>query len=442
MDAALDIKQGHVIRIVCVDDEPSILNALQRSLFDLNCQIRTAEDAQAALNMLETEPAEIVISDMRMPGMDGAAFLTEVASRWPETERILLTGFSDMESTIAAINNGKISCYLDKPWDDERLREIINKTIDLAEIKYRNAELENQIIAQNEQLKNWNEKLEKLVSERTAELEESNKKLNASNNELHEHYQTTVQLFSSLIEQRLGNQQTSNRTVIWVIKRLVKELNLSPEEQSALIYASVLRNIGKIGLPDEIIKAPYLSLNPKQQREFHRHTIIAETLLSSIPPLTQAAKILSQRDEHEDGSGHPNGLQRSEIGLPAAVLGLISDYFAYCNGQIDEQPCTPSQAISRIQELSDQHYRVEVVAAFEKIWPELSAQHQIRSEDNVSSIKLKPGMILSRDLITTSGTLLLAEGQMLDKALIEHLQKLEHEFQEVLKIYVQEVNSG
>lgn len=436
MDAAVDIKQGEVIRIVCVDDEPSILNALKRTLFDLNCQIRTAESAAIALDLLEAEPAEIIISDMRMPGMDGAAFLTEVATRWPETERILLTGFSDMESTIAAINKGKISRYMEKPWDDEQLREIISKTIELAEIKNRNAELEQQIIAQNEQLKEWNEKLEKKVAERTTELETSNQNLNKANSELQDHYQTTIQLFSSLIEQRLENRQTNNRTFIWVLERLANKLNLSQERQKSLVYAGVLRNIGKMGLPDRIIKPPYLTLNPEDQREYHQHTIIAETLLSSIPPLSGAAEILAQRDEHEDGSGHPNALNGEDIELAAAIMCVVGDYFSYCNGLIDDQPLTPSQAQARILELSGQYYRSEVVSEFEKIWPELASHYQLQSEDQLSSSDLKDGMVLSRDLITSSGTLLLAEGKALDAPLIEHLKKLEHKFQEKLNIYV------
>jgi len=441
MDAAVDTKKGLTTRIVLVDDEPAILNALKRTLFDLNCQIRTAENAKDALDLLSTEPAEIIVSDMRMPHMDGAEFLTEVATKWPDTERILLTGFSDMESTVAAINKGKINYYLEKPWDDDRLRKIISKGIELAEIKHRNTVLEAQVIEQNSELKNWNEKLEQQVAERTTELNLSNSKLQASVNELHGHYQTTVQLFSNLIEQRLGNQQAKGSTFVWVLKRLAKHLELPETDTKQLSYAGVLRNVGKVSLPDELLKTPYLSLSPEQQRAFHRHTIIAATMLSSTPPLLKAAHILAQREEHEDGSGYPNGLKQTEIDLPAAILCLVGDYFAYCQGLIDPLPLTPSQALNQIKSLSGQYYRAEVVAAFESAWPELCHRYQIQNEDQLSSNQLKAGMVLSRDLKTSCGTLLLAEGKELDAAIIKHLKKLEHSFQEKLDIYVLDEHS-
>jgi len=368
--------------------------------------------------------------------MDGAEFLTAVATKWPETERILLTGFSDMESTIAAINKGKINYYLEKPWDDDRLRKIINKGIELAEIKHRNALLEKQIHEQNEKLKVWNERLEEQVSERTVELKLSNERLQASISKLNNHYQTTIHLFSSLIEQRLGSNQTNSRTFVWALKKLAQRLGLPERQHKALAYAGILRNIGKIGLPDELLTTPYLSLTPIQQREFQRHTIIAETLLSSTPPLLESANILSQREEHEDGSGHPNALSGKNITMPASILCLVSDYFTSCNGYITETPLTPSQALTRVKELSGQYYREEVVNAFEKIWPELSDRYQIQSEEQYSSKRLKAGMVLSRDLKTENGTLLLAEGKSLDSAIIGRLIKLENNFQEKLNIYV------
>lgn len=441
MDAALEAEQGSTTRIMLVDDEPSILKALRRTLFDLNCEVQTADSAQEALTILQENPADIVVSDMRMPGMDGAEFLTEVATQWPDSERILLTGYSDMESTIAAINKGKINYYLEKPWDDERLRKIINRSIDLIDFRHRNELLEKQVQEQNEQLKAWNEKLEQQVEARTQELNEANSKLQNSVTELKEHYQTTIQLFSNLIDQRLGRNQTNSRTFVSALKRLAEELKLSKKETNDLTLAGVLRNMGKLGLADTLLDTPYLELSPEQQREFHRHTTIAETILSGTPPLLEASKILAQREEHEDGSGYPSGLSATDISLSAAALCVVADYFGYCNGVIDEQPLTPNQALSRVKELAGQYYRQEVVDKFETIWPELSADYQIQSEDQLRSGQLKAGMVLSRDLRTASGTLLLAEGKSLDDVMIERLKKLEKQFQEELDIYIQDENA-
>ena len=108
--------------ILCVDDAPNILNALNRLLRRPGHTVVTAESGAAGLELLEQHPVDMVISDMRMPQMSGDEFLRLVAERSPDTVRILLTGFSDLQSTIKAVNDGKIYRYLSKPWDDEELR--------------------------------------------------------------------------------------------------------------------------------------------------------------------------------------------------------------------------------------------------------------------------------------------------------------------------------
>lgn len=102
-------------RVLLVDDEPAVLDGLRRQL-RLSFEVSTAVGGAEALALLETsEPFAAVLSDMRMPVMDGATFLSLVRERHPDTVRLLLTGQSDMESTIAAINDGQIYQFLSKP---------------------------------------------------------------------------------------------------------------------------------------------------------------------------------------------------------------------------------------------------------------------------------------------------------------------------------------
>ena len=108
--------------VLCVDDEPSILSALRRVLRAEGCRILTAGSGAEALALLEAEPVDVVVSDMRMPVMDGARLLAEVRARWPGTARVLLTGYADMDATILAINEGQIYRYIHKPWDETELR--------------------------------------------------------------------------------------------------------------------------------------------------------------------------------------------------------------------------------------------------------------------------------------------------------------------------------
>ena len=107
--------------VLFVDDEPSILSALRRLFRPQGYRMLLAGSGEAALALLETEPVDLVVSDMRMPGMDGAALLAQVRERWPRVGRMLLTGYADMGSTAAAIQHAQIHRHITKPWDDREL---------------------------------------------------------------------------------------------------------------------------------------------------------------------------------------------------------------------------------------------------------------------------------------------------------------------------------
>ena len=105
--------------LLCVDDEANILSALRRLFRPHGYTVLTAGGGEEGLEILAREPVDLIISDMRMPVMDGARFLGEARKRHPDTVRLLLTGYADMESTIAAINSGQIARYIAKPWNDQ-----------------------------------------------------------------------------------------------------------------------------------------------------------------------------------------------------------------------------------------------------------------------------------------------------------------------------------
>ena len=100
--------------ILCVDDEPNVLVALRRLFHAQGYRVLTAQSGQIGLQMLEVEPVDLVISDMRMPEMDGARFLEQVRARRPDTVRLLLTGYADTQSILDAINRDEIYRYVTK----------------------------------------------------------------------------------------------------------------------------------------------------------------------------------------------------------------------------------------------------------------------------------------------------------------------------------------
>jgi len=117
------------IKILCVDDEPSVLNALRRLFLDEEYTIITATSAQDGLKLLESEHPQVVLADYRMPIMNGVEFLKEVLTLWPNTIRIVLSGYADTAAVVAAVNEGQIFKFMAKPWNDDELKLTIAKAI-------------------------------------------------------------------------------------------------------------------------------------------------------------------------------------------------------------------------------------------------------------------------------------------------------------------------
>src|SRR3990172_7980793 len=115
--------------LLFVDDEANILSSLKRLFRPFGYRIFTAESGTQGLEIMEREVVDLVISDMRMPEMNGAQFLEKVREKWPETVRILLTGYAEIGTTIDAINKGQIYRYVSKPWEDNDLTVAIKHAL-------------------------------------------------------------------------------------------------------------------------------------------------------------------------------------------------------------------------------------------------------------------------------------------------------------------------
>jgi diguanylate cyclase (GGDEF)-like protein/PAS domain S-box-containing protein len=118
--------------LLLLDDEPSILASLTRLLRREGYTVLTATSPEEAFNLMANQPAQVVISDQRMPEMSGTEFLSRIRQLYPDTLRIVLTGYTDLESVTGAINRGSIYKFLTKPWDDDQLREQIREAFRMA----------------------------------------------------------------------------------------------------------------------------------------------------------------------------------------------------------------------------------------------------------------------------------------------------------------------
>jgi two-component system, probable response regulator PhcQ len=116
-------------KILVVDDEPHVTQAMKRLLFKEGFEVLTAQSAEEALGLLAQKPIDVVISDEKMPGISGSDFLALVYKKYPETVRIILTGHADLDMALKAINQGQIYRFLIKPVNEIELKASIRQAI-------------------------------------------------------------------------------------------------------------------------------------------------------------------------------------------------------------------------------------------------------------------------------------------------------------------------
>lgn len=145
------MEKGDEIHVLYVDDEENNLNAFKAS-FRRDFKVYTAISADDAKVILADTVIHVLITDQRMPGTTGTELLAQAVKDFPDQTRILLTGFSDIEALKDAINLGQIFCYLQKPWNDDELKETIKRAYQVYNLKKEKEALTEKLLVTNEQL--------------------------------------------------------------------------------------------------------------------------------------------------------------------------------------------------------------------------------------------------------------------------------------------------
>ena len=414
--------------ILCVDDEPNILSALRRLFRAQGYQVRIAEGGAAALQVLENEAIDLVISDMRMPVMDGAQFLQQVRTHWPDTVRLLLTGYADVQSIIDAINRGEIYRYITKPWDEHDMVLQVRHALERKALEAEKHRLELLAQRQNEELRALNASLEQRVVQRTAELGAAHDDLLQANAHLKAGYVTTLKVFSTLIEMRGGQLAGHSRRVAELAQRMAVRIGLDAQQVQEVFVAALLHEIGKLGFSDALLATPVALMNSKLLGEYRQHAVRGEQLLMPLQDLRAAAACVGAQLERFDGTGFPKQLFEQAIPQGARILAVASDYDNLQLGVLTERKLSAGEAKTTIQNGRQKRYDPRAVDAFVAVMQGVANEkpdQALITEMSVDASALAPGMVLARDLIAPSGLLMLSAGHAFDARLIQKVRDFE-----------------
>jgi response regulator RpfG family c-di-GMP phosphodiesterase len=358
-------------RILFVDDEPNVLSAIKRQLAN-KFRIDTATAPQEALKAVAQNGSyAVVVSDLRMPVMDGIQFLSKVRDMSPDTIRMMLTGNADLNTAIKAVNEGSVFRFLTKPCAENELTNVLNIGLH----QYR------------------------LV---TAEKELLEKTLRGG-------IEVMTDLLSMANPEAFGRSLRVSRTVTEIASRL------EVSDLWQMDTAAMLSQIGWLLLPAHTLRKLYdgKKLTSVETKTLNMNPMISADLIRNIPRMEQVAEIILYQNKHFDGTGQPDEKCWGKlIPLGSRILKVALDF-----DLLEAQGITKGDALVQMHDRTG-WYDPEVMEALEKVVG-IEKDFQVRE---VKVFELKTHMILDQDVRSTTGQLLISKGRGLNEVALKRLR--------------------
>jgi response regulator RpfG family c-di-GMP phosphodiesterase len=356
--------------ILCVDDEPRVLESLALNLRKY-CRLSTALNGPVALQVVDSpDPPVVVVSDMRMPEMDGATLLAQIRERSPDITRILLTGQADIDSAVAAVNHGQVFRFLTKPCAPQAFLAAVRDAIE-----------QNRLVTAERVL------LEQTLRGSIAALAEA---------------------------LSLSNPLSFGRSVR--IKNHVGEIAKAARIPTTwqLDVAATLSQIGCVTLPDSTCEKLYYGrpLDLEDAKLVDRLPQVAIQLIEHIPRLETVRALVEHQNRNFDGSaGGPTG---EAIPQGSRILKIAIDF-----DMLEASGMSPELIFGTMISRTGRYDPV-LLTAFSRA----KAGTQDHNLQEVTLANLRVGMILVRDVETKSGMLLIGRGQEVTAGLLQRLQNM------------------
>jgi cyclic di-GMP phosphodiesterase len=340
-------------RILVVDDEEPIREIISSMLSSAGYKTRQAASGMEALAILHsTGEFELMLSDLMMAEMDGIALLERSKEKYPDMPVIMVTAVHDISVALAAIRNGAYD-YLLKPFEREQLLAMVRRALE-----HRRLKLENRAYQSN---------LESLVAARTEQLRQAMTDLERS-------YDITLEALGDALDLKDAETEGHSKRVTAFTIAISRAMGLSGEKIKVIARGAFLHDIGKMAIPDAILRKPG-PLSPEEIQIMREHCFRGYQMLKKIPFLAEASEIVYSHQEKYDGTGYPRGLRGQEIPLGARIFSVADTLDAITS----DRPYRSAQPIAvardEVERFSGSQFDPEVVNTFmdmpDTIWEDL-----------------------------------------------------------------------
>lgn len=401
--------------ILIVDDEPEIIKALFRVIRPLPAEVFTADSGEKACEIMRRSKIDVLISDMKMPAMSGAELISWASKHSPDTYRMILTGFADLNSIVDSINRGSVQRFLQKPWSNDDLIRAVTEAIEYTALKDENARLNSLIKVKNKRLKLANQALEGKVVQRTKQIKVALKRIEDERKD-------TVKILFNFIG--IHNVLSSDYAikVSRLASSIARKMGLPARAVSSIQMASMLCEIGLLGADSEDILKPFETLNIQQREAYFEQINDASTLLLPAAHLSDVTDIITQQYESWDGQGFPGQRSDQDICLGARILSVSRDFWRWVEGRIVDEKLDYQTALSQLKKARAKRYDPTIVNILESDFDKLISAHY---GEQVSSLELAPGMVLLEGVFSEKHRMVLVEGHEFSEDTIKRIRQYE-----------------
>jgi len=339
-------------RILLVDDEESVCALLSERLSSAGFDCAMRGSGEEALELLESEAFDVIISDLNMPGISGLELLAHVRQKHPLIAFLMVTGVDDIRVGIQAMKQGADD-YLTKPFQFEVVLASLRKAL---ERKALQAEIED-----------YRRNLEAMVEQRTRQYQAALKRIEMT-------YDETLEALGAALDLRDNETAGHSQRVSHYCMEIAKAMGVEAERLKHIERGSYLHDIGKIGIPDSILLKPG-KLTPDEKQIMESHARIGYDLVSRIAFLAPAAEIVLTHQERFDGTGYPQGLLGEEIPLGARIFSVADTLDAMTSDRPYRKALPFSKAYDEINREAGRQFDPNVVKTFlafpERTWNEI-----------------------------------------------------------------------